>query len=72
MKLNYILRAKFYFAIRYGKRIGSSEEKTLKQWHNEDPVDENELKRNASVEEIQKNRNPFVDHPEFVNKIQDF
>ena len=65
-------RAKFYFSVRYGKRIGAEEEATLKQWHTEDPVDEAELARNSSVEEIQKNRNPFVDHPEFVHQISDF
>jgi endonuclease I len=65
-------RAKFYFALRYGKRIGSKEEATLRQWHAEDPVDEAELARNAGVEKIQKNRNPFVDRPEFVNQISDF
>ena len=65
-------RAKFYFAIRYGKRIGSEEEATLKQWHNEDPVDDPERARNTGIEETQKNRNPFIDHPEFVGQIADF
>ena len=65
-------RAKFYFAIRYGKRIGSKEESALKQWHNEDPVDDAERARNAGIEETQKNRNPFIDHPEFVGQISDF
>lgn len=65
-------RAKFYFSLRYGKRIGSKEEAALKQWHSEDPVDDAERARNAGVEKIQKNRNPFVDHPEFVSQIADF
>jgi len=65
-------RAKFYFAVRYGKRIGSKEEAALKQWNDEDPVDDAERARNAGVEKTQKNRNPFVDHPEFVGQISDF
>lgn len=65
-------RAKFYFSMRYGKRIGAQEEAALKQWHSEDPVDAAELARNSGVEKIQKNRNPFVDHPEFVSQIADF
>ena len=65
-------RAKFYFSVRYGKRIGSEEEKTLKQWHNEDPVDDAERARNTAIEQTQKNRNPFIDHPEFVGQISDF
>ena len=35
-------------------------------------VDEGELRRNDAIEHVQKNRNPFVDHPEFVEKIADF
>lgn len=65
-------RAKFYFAIRYELKIGAEEEAVLKQWHSEDPVDDAERKRNDGTEEIQKNRNPFVDHPEFVSQISDF
>jgi len=65
-------RAKFYFSVRYGKRIGSKEEAVLKQWHKADPVDADEIKRNNGVEKIQKNRNPFIDHPEFVEQISNF
>jgi len=65
-------RAKFYFSIRYNRRIGSTEEAALKQWHNEDPVDDAERARNDEIEKTQKNRNPFVDHPEFVGQITDF
>lgn len=41
----------------------------LLQWHNNDPVSQKEIDRNNIVYEIQKNRNPFVDHPEWVNGI---
>ena len=41
----------------------------LLKWHNEDPVSQLELDRNQAAYEHQGNRNPFVDHPEFVGMI---
>lgn len=38
----------------------------LIQWHNSDPVDIYEHQHNESVENGQGNRNPFIDHPEWV------
>ncbi|MDX1971660.1 MAG: endonuclease [Candidatus Sumerlaeia bacterium] len=38
----------------------------LISWHLEDPVDEYERRRNHVVFGFQGNRNPFVDHPEWV------
>lgn len=32
-------------------------------WSKEDPVDAREIARNNAVQEVQKNRNPFVDYP---------
>ncbi|HNS08886.1 MAG TPA: endonuclease [Candidatus Ozemobacteraceae bacterium] len=65
-------RAIFYFSVRYGKSIGADEENTLRAWHKEDPVDAEEKQRNDKVESIQGNRNPFIDHPEYVEQIADF
>lgn len=42
---------------------------TLLRWHRDDPVDARERLRNERVYAIQKNRNPFVDHPEFAAAI---
>ncbi|HRW62942.1 MAG TPA: endonuclease [Bacteroidales bacterium] len=42
---------------------------TLLQWNEEDPVDDFERNRNEVVYSYQNNRNPFIDHPEFVNTI---
>ena len=42
---------------------------TLIQWHKQDPPDKWEVDRNNYIQSIQKNRNPFVDHPEYVNYI---
>ena len=41
----------------------------LLDWHESDPVDDHEHHRNDVVAEAQGNRNPFVDHPEYVSYI---
>jgi len=41
----------------------------LNDWHESDPVSQKEVNRNEAVYDIQNNRNPFIDHPEFVNQI---
>ncbi|MBF0409657.1 MAG: endonuclease [Candidatus Riflebacteria bacterium] len=67
-----VARAKFYFAVRYDKSIPADEEAALRKWNQDDPVDATELERNNKIEKIQNNRNPFIDHPEFVGQISDF
>lgn len=41
----------------------------LLQWHQQDPVSQREIDRNNTVYNLQKNRNPFVDNPAWVNAI---
>lgn len=41
----------------------------LMKWHKQDPVSQKELDRNEAIYDIQNNRNPFVDHPEFAQAI---
>ncbi|PCJ19116.1 MAG: hypothetical protein COB02_08685 [Candidatus Cloacimonadota bacterium] len=75
-----VARAQFYFYTRYhNKRIFSSGfsksqywTKNLPmflKWHKADPVDEWERKRNNAIEKFQGNRNPFIDVPEFAERI---
>lgn len=42
---------------------------TLYSWHNADPVSTWEQNRNNIVYEFQGNRNPFIDHPEWIKPI---
>lgn len=67
-----VARALFYMAVRYNERISSHEEFVLRQWHIMDPVDQKEIDRNDRVEQLQGNRNPFVDDQDLVNLIQNF
>lgn len=39
------------------------------KWHEQDPVSEKEINRNEACYGIQKNRNPFIDHPSFAQQI---
>lgn len=52
--------------------IKTWQEKMLRKWHNDDPVDDGERAKNDLIHRIQGNRNPFIDHPEWVAKISDF
>ncbi len=42
---------------------------TLLEWHESDPVSTKELDRNNAIFSIQGNRNPLIDHPEYVSYI---
>lgn len=75
-----IARAIFYFYTRYNTRRPSKytltnftiEKATLRKWHAADPPDAEERARNDLVYGIQGNRNPYIDHPEFIDAIPDF
>lgn len=41
----------------------------LIKWHEEDRVDDFERRRNDIIYKYQHNRNPFIDHPEYVKMI---
>ena len=41
----------------------------FKEWHTNDPVSQREIDRNNAAYTYQGNRNPFIDHPEYVALI---
>ncbi|HEY3448407.1 MAG TPA: endonuclease [Myxococcales bacterium] len=67
-----VARAHFYFSVRYELPIDAAEERVLRCWNWSDPPDAEERARNGRVEAIQTKRNPFVDRPDFVERIADF
>ena len=41
----------------------------LLRWHREDPVSLKEVRRNETVYQIQKNRNPYIDYPQLAEYV---
>ncbi|MBK6696521.1 MAG: endonuclease [Myxococcales bacterium] len=66
-----LARALFYFAVRYDQSIEAFEETALRSWHDSDAPDAVEQARNDAIETYQKNRNPFVDRPDFAARSAD-
>ena len=80
-----IARMYLYFATRYENTVsgynfamfdGSSNQvfttaflNMLLTWHAQDPVNTREIDRNNAIYALQNNRNPYIDHPEYVQAI---
>jgi endonuclease I len=75
-------RSYFYMVTRYmdlvdgwssdmlsGDDLAQWAKQMLVQWDSEDPVSQKEIERNNTVYQIQENRNPYIDHPEYVGMI---
>jgi endonuclease G len=69
-------RAVLYFLLRYPGEIDDHETEyererlaILLRWHEEHPVTEHELHRNAAIFAEQGNRNPLIDFPEWASQI---
>jgi len=68
-----LARSVFYFYTMYPSynmsQVGDLA--TFLAWHAADPVDAAEQARNNSIETYQGNRNPFIDHPDWVARAWD-
>ena len=76
-------RSYFYMSVRYytedsgwpgspmvtGSQLKPWALEMLKQWSSQDPVSAKEINRNNAVYSDQHNRNPFIDHPEYISDI---
>lgn len=70
-----VARAVFYFALRYKDVLRLEEQmnfEVLLKWHAEYPVTLYEKHRNAAIQELQRNRNPFIDFPEKAKEMLGF
>lgn len=67
-----VARAMFYMSVMYGMKIDSSQERTLREWSHTHTVELSEVERAEKIQMAQGNRNPFIDHPEWIDLIQDF
>jgi len=80
-----IARIYFYFATRYENTVATYNYpmfnnttnkvfttaflNQLLAWHNQDPVSAREISRNNAIYARQNNRNPYIDHPEYVASV---
>lgn len=78
-----VARIMLYMATRWGdkltltKYIGKTSGKSYKmgdirlflRWHQDDPVDDFEIKRNNIIYKMQGNRNPFIDNPSWFEPM---
>ncbi len=80
-----IARMYFYFATRYENVVSNYNYamfnhtanqvftptflEILKHWNAQDPVSAREIERNNAIYSRQGNRNPYIDHPEYVEMI---
>lgn len=75
-----VARILFYMALRYdflkltddiehADDLSMGRLSVLLTWSQEDPVDDFERQRNDRIYEYQKNRNPFIDFPELVERF---
>jgi deoxyribonuclease I len=69
-----VARAVFYFSLRYKGVIRLKDKLDfglLLKWHEVHPVTLYEKHRNAAIQELQGNRNPFIDFPDLADKMID-
>lgn len=65
-------RATLYFILRYPKKARAYRPEdidTLLKWHKAEPPTLHEKHRNVAIQELQGNRNPFIDHPDWAAKV---
>ncbi len=74
-----VARAVLYFLLRYPGMIGDTPGempmeriRMLLDWHRQQPPEEYELHRNATIYAKQGNRNPIIDRPDWADRIAFF
>ena len=71
-----VSRSMFYFITRYPTNYGGfftqTQENVFREWNKLDNVGVVESNRNTAIANYQGKRNPYIDHPEFVDRIYSF
>ncbi len=69
-----VARAMLYFVTRYQNYSNflTNQESILRQWHEQFAPDSIEIKRCNDIATLQLNRNPFIDYPQFTERITTF
>jgi deoxyribonuclease-1 len=68
-----IARSMLYMAYEYDKLYLTKPQLSLmKLWNEMDPPSKHEQWRNDRIEQIQGNRNPFIDNPSLAEKVKPF
>ena len=71
-----VSRSMFYFITRYPINYGGFftqvQENVFREWNNFDTVGVIESNRNNAIALLQLKRNPYIDHPEFIDRIYSF
>jgi hypothetical protein len=64
-------RALMYFVIRYQdySNFFYPQETLMRTWDHDYPADAVEQTRNEAINSMQHNRNPFIDYPQFIERI---
>lgn len=67
-------RAMLYFVTRYGdyQNFFPQQEQVLKDWNFSFPPNQQEERRNDDIAVYQSNRNPYIDYPQFADRINSF
>jgi endonuclease I len=66
-----VARALMYFVLRYEDygNFFAPQETNLRAWHDRFAPTPTQQKRNNDIKTAQGNKNPFIDHPEFAERI---
>jgi endonuclease G, mitochondrial len=71
-----VARATLYFLLCYPSLVGDTAQELraerlemLLAWHRGDRVSDYERHRNFAIAELQGNRNPLIDHPDWAERI---
>ncbi len=71
-----VSRSMFYFITRYPVNYGGFftqvQENVFREWNKIDTVGVIESSRNNAIALLQLKRNPYIDHPEFIDRIYSF